>query len=132
LTRDLALRDRVVFLGLLTGREKVRLLKGCEFYVCSAIAEEPFSNSTLEAFAAGKTVIASCIGGIPDVVKDGVNGLLVNPGDAGLLAEKIVALINDRELIRRLSLNSHVTARAYDTAVVMEKYLRLYEQIIPG
>jgi glycosyltransferase involved in cell wall biosynthesis len=130
LTHDLNLEDSIYFLGFLSVQEKIKLLKGCELYICSAIKEEPFSNSTLEAFAAGKTVVASNLGGIPDVVNDGLNGLLVPPGNPDLLSKKIIELLDQPALIKRFSANARDKSKEFDLAITMNRYLRLYEKLL--
>ena len=130
LTDDLHLQDSIHFLGVLSDKEKVKMLKGCEFYVCSAIREEPFSNSTLEAFASGKTVVASNVGGVPDLVEDQITGLLVPPGDPDLLARKLIDLLDHPALIREMSLNANNKSREFSLEITMNKYLRLYEDVL--
>jgi len=130
LTRDLHLEDTIHFLGPVTDEEKAKLLKGCEFYVCSAIREEPFSNSTLEAFASGKTVVASNVGGIPDLVKDQITGLLVPPGDPDLLARKLIDLLDTPALISDMSRNAHDRSEEFGLEIIMNKYVRLYEELL--
>jgi glycosyltransferase involved in cell wall biosynthesis len=130
MTSDFNLEDSIHFLGFLSGQEKIKLLKGCELYICSAIKEEPFSNSTLEAFAAGKTVVASNLGGIPDLVNDGLNGLLVSPGDPDLLSRKIIELLDQPALIKKFSANARNKSEEFDLSITMNRYLRLYEKLL--
>lgn len=59
-------------------------------------------NVLLEAMAAGRAVVSSSVGGIPSVVRDGVNGLLVPPGDSGALATALLRLLADASLRGRL------------------------------
>jgi glycosyltransferase involved in cell wall biosynthesis len=56
---------------------------------------EPLGNATLEAMAAARPVVGSRVGGIPEMVADGVTGLLVPPGDSAALAEAIASLVGD-------------------------------------
>ena len=56
----------------------------------------------MEAFTRGRAVVSTAVGGIPDIVKTGENGLLVEPGDPGQLARALVRVLNDRELAERL------------------------------
>jgi glycosyltransferase involved in cell wall biosynthesis len=63
---------------------------------------EPFGRVVAEAMAAGRPVVASRCGGIPELIEDGVNGLLVAPGDDAAVAAATVQLLNDRELRCRL------------------------------
>jgi len=127
---DLNLKERVHFLGAVSGMEKIRLLKGCEFYVCAAIAEEPFSNSTLEAFAAGKAVVASHVGGVPDLVEDGRTGRLVPPGNPDVLAEKMIELLHHPALVRTLSSQALIKSKAFDVRLIMRNYLNIYGRLL--
>ena len=63
---------------------------------------EGMGRVLIEAFCRARPAVASRVGGIPDLVEDGVNGLLVEPGDISALAEALVAVLADRELAVRL------------------------------
>jgi glycosyltransferase involved in cell wall biosynthesis len=65
-------------------------------------AWENFPHTVVEALAVGCPVIATAVGGVPEVVRDGENGLLVPPGDASALAGAIRRFFDDDELRRRL------------------------------
>jgi glycosyltransferase involved in cell wall biosynthesis len=64
--------------------------------------QEPLGLISLEAGACSKPVVATRTGGIPEVIDDGVNGFLVEPGDLGGLAERVIRLISDPDLRRRM------------------------------
>lgn len=64
--------------------------------------QEPLGLISLEAGACGKPVVATRTGGIPEVIGDGVTGFLVEPGDVGGLAERVMHLISDPDLRRRM------------------------------
>lgn len=70
--------------------------------VVSPSATEGFSNTIIEAMAFGKPVVATAVGGTPEAVEDGVNGLLVPPGDPNRLAEALATLITERDLAGKL------------------------------
>jgi glycosyltransferase involved in cell wall biosynthesis len=63
---------------------------------------EGFGRVVVEAFCRGRPVVAARVGGIPDLVRDGENGLLVDPGDAPGLADALVRVLDDRALAARL------------------------------
>ncbi len=69
---------------------------------------EGLGRVVVEAFCRGRGVVASRVGGIPDIVVDGESGILVPPGDAGALADALVQVLSDRNLAQRLG----ATARA--------------------
>jgi len=88
--RELASGDPgVSFTGFLPGRELADVWRGSSFTVVPSVCYENFPYAVLESFAYGKPVIASRIGGIPELVREGENGLLVEPGDANGLADRI-------------------------------------------
>jgi glycosyltransferase involved in cell wall biosynthesis len=64
---------------------------------------EGMGRVIVEAFCRARPVIGTRVGGIPDLVDDGVNGLLVEPGDTAGLADALVRVLGDRELAERLS-----------------------------
>lgn len=65
--------------------------------------DEAFPRVLLEGFAYSRPVVASCVGGVPEIVRDNENGLLVPPGDATKLAQAILRLLSDGDLVRRLT-----------------------------
>ena len=87
--------------------------------------------SAIEALAAGRPVVASRVGGVPDVVRDGVDGFLVAPGDVERLAERLAELANDPELRKRLGAagRDRVVAR-YAVERLVDDVDRLYRSLL--
>ncbi len=71
---------------------------------------EGMGRVIVEAFCRARPVVATRVGGIPDLVEHDQNGLLVEPGDAQALADAIVRILSDRELAERLSAGAHASA----------------------
>jgi glycosyltransferase involved in cell wall biosynthesis len=71
---------------------------------------EGMGRVIVEAFCRARTVVASRVGGIPDLVQDGVNGLLVEPGDINALADALVRVLTDGALAERLAAAAHSSA----------------------
>jgi glycosyltransferase involved in cell wall biosynthesis len=92
--KRLSLTETVVFTGL--RRDIPELLTIAELVVLPSLWEG-MPNSLLEAMAAGKPVVATSVGGIPEVVANGETGILIPPRDSKALAETIVRLLRDRE-----------------------------------
>jgi glycosyltransferase involved in cell wall biosynthesis len=67
----------------------------------------------IEAFCRGRAVIGSRVGGIPDLVEDGVNGLLVEPGDEAGLVEALVTLLSNGALAERLGRGAEASVAAW-------------------
>jgi glycosyltransferase involved in cell wall biosynthesis len=82
-----------------------------------------------EAFAQGKPVVGSNIGGIPELVSDGESGLIFEPGDADGFAERILTLWNDRGLAMEMgkAARNRVETR-FGPAVHYEKMMEIYER----
>jgi glycosyltransferase involved in cell wall biosynthesis len=89
---------------------------------------EGMGRVVVEAFCRGRAVVGSDVGGIPDLVRDGQNGLLVPPGDAAALAEALARALGDRELAERLGRGAHQSAGAW-TATPEEFARRLRELV---
>lgn len=114
--------ERVSFLGFQSGETLQRLFRGSRFVVLPSECYENCPMVILEAFSAGKPVIASNIGGIPELVDHGVDGLLFEPGDVEGLVAAIRILVDDPNLAsemgrrgrakveERFSISSHMDA----------------------
>jgi glycosyltransferase involved in cell wall biosynthesis len=131
LASDLGIGDSVIFAG------DVRDEDLPSYYACSDVlalpskdSSEGFGLAILEAGACGKPVIASMVGGVPEVVEDGVNGLLVPPNDARALSEAILRILGDEELARRLGERGRELAEARDWPRVARAYRTVYEEAI--
>lgn len=106
------LQQKILFLG---GRNDVpQILACCTLFVLPSEAEA-MPNALLEAMAAGLPVVATRVGGVPEVVEDGVNGLLVPPRDPRALADAILRILADPGLSRNLAQAGRETIRAYFT-----------------
>lgn len=119
--------NNVSLLGSKMGKELRRILAGAKF---TAIPSEWYENcpmSCIESLAAGKPVVGSDIGGIPELVEDGHNGLLFEPGNAEQLREKLERLFREPGLVRMLGQNARRKAETeYCVQVHMERLLREY------
>jgi glycosyltransferase involved in cell wall biosynthesis len=93
--------DRVTFHGTVPPDEVQRRLAAGAVFVLNS-RYEGFPHVVLEAFAAGVPVVAAAAGGTPEVVRDGVTGLLVPPRDAGALREAVRSVLTDADLRNKL------------------------------
>ena len=122
------LKERVEFKGFIDEALKPEIYRESRILVVPSIYGESFGIVVLEGMASGRPVIASNTGGLSEIVEDGVNGLLVEPGNPYELADKIILLLEDRKLWKRLSVNARIEAvLKYSWDVVVEKIIGMYE-----
>ena len=91
---------------------------------------EAMGRAIVEAMAMKKPVIATRIGGIPDLVHDGVNGLLVPPSHSSALAEAILRLADDPEMVQRMGRMSEQMAKGYSLEVMIKKIEEMYQDLL--
>ena len=116
---ELGLSTRVRFLGAISRERVLRLFRGADASVLPS-AWENFPHTVVEALAVGCPVIATAVGGVPEVVRDGENGLLIAPGDPAALAAAISRFFGDRDLRERLAASAPASVSGYsETAVFM-------------
>jgi glycosyltransferase involved in cell wall biosynthesis len=99
--RELGIADRVTFLGAQPRERVVELFHAADAAILSS-SWENFPHTVVEALAVGTPVLAMEAGGVAEVVRDGVNGLLVPPGDTAALAEAVQRYFADANLRERL------------------------------
>ncbi len=94
---------------------------------------EGFANVAMQAMAAGIPVVSSAVGGMPESVRDGENGLLVRPADPAALADAIDRLLCDPDLRRRLGERGRAIVESEFTVDAMvQGNLRVYERLLAG
>ncbi len=93
----------------LSQREVSRALDDSTLLVLPS-RSEGMGRVIIEAFCRARPVVASRVGGIPDLVEDGVNGLLVEPEDTDALADALVRVLSDRELADRLAAGAQASS----------------------
>jgi glycosyltransferase involved in cell wall biosynthesis len=103
LSQELDIAERVTVTGRVPREELVRLYNEAQVFVSPSLYEG-FGLPAAEAMACGTPVLATTAGAYPEVIEDGVSGLLVPPGDARALAGGLERLLDDGELRRRLGL----------------------------
>ena len=106
------------------------LLAEADVCVVPSVWQDAFPNAVLETMASGKAVIATAVGGIPDMIEDGVSGLLVPPGDEAALAAAIAGLLGDPA--RRSALGHAARERVAARFTLTEQVSRLTALIEQG
>ncbi len=126
---ELGIRDRVELPGWLSPPQRdAQLARAAVF--CLPSHAEGLPMSMLEAMAAGRAVVASKVGGIPETIVDGANGLLVPPRDEAALAAALEQVLGDETLRARLERHARVTIEQhYSTEVVCGQLSALYREL---
>jgi L-malate glycosyltransferase len=123
----LGLADRVHFLG--RRLDVPRLLRRADV-ACLPSHAEGLPNSVLEAMLAGLPVVVTAVGGCPEFIDDGSNGLLVSPGHAVELGRALDRVLSDRAAAREMGARARATvATRFDLRHFGEAYARLYGQL---
>jgi glycosyltransferase involved in cell wall biosynthesis len=122
--QELGLGERVRFLGSLTRDEALRYLAGARAAVLSS-AWENLPHAAVEALAVGTPVVSTAVGGVPEVVHDGQNGLLVPANDVAALAGALRKVLDDDELRDRLAAGAKPSVAAIGRDRTYERLERL-------
>jgi glycosyltransferase involved in cell wall biosynthesis len=124
----LGILDAVTFPGWVGGAEKDAWLQRAAVYVAPSYAEA-MPMALLEAMAAGVPTLSTAVGGVPDVITDGVNGMLMAPGDVAALARLLRRLLQDPVLASRLAAAARDTVRMRFAAdSVLARLERVYAE----
>jgi glycosyltransferase involved in cell wall biosynthesis len=126
--RELGLADRVHFLGR---REDVAdLLAASDIFALASLWEgNPLS--VMEAMAAGLAPVVTAVGGVPELVRSGFQGLVVPPGDAGALADAWLRLATNSEERAEMARSAAAHAlETFDEAHMVETYEKLYDRLL--
>jgi glycosyltransferase involved in cell wall biosynthesis len=132
--RELAARlgvgREIVFSGPLDREGVARRYRDADLFTLPSSAEA-FGNVFAEALASGLPIVGSDVGGIPELVEHGVNGLLVTPGKPEILAQAIQYLAGDHELRAEMRIRNRAKAEAtLDWTQVTTRYVSIYEGVM--
>jgi glycosyltransferase involved in cell wall biosynthesis len=130
LVHQLGLTEQVKFLGG-QGRPAVRkLLRQCSFLVLPS-RDEPFGIAILEAFASRKPVVASAVGGIPEIIENGKNGILVEPENPQALCHAMMTMWTDHELAESLACAGYATVKQhFQWEIAAARYEELFMKLL--
>jgi len=121
----------VKFLGHIKGERLKTAVRNSQFAILPSEWYENCPYSILEAFALGKPVIGSDIGGIPELIEDGIDGLLFEPGNSEELSEKITYLIGRPGLRERMGRNARKKVEEkYNPEVYYQRLMGVYQKLL--
>lgn len=128
LAAELGVSERCEFLGW---RADVETVYAAMDVLAVSSRNEGSPASVIEAMASGRVVVGTAVGGVPDLIRDGVDGVLVPPGDPRALAAALVRLVRDAGLRARLGAAARAAAlERYHAARLVRDIERLYEELL--
>jgi glycosyltransferase involved in cell wall biosynthesis len=125
LAERLNLKGSIQFAGQVPQESIPRLMHQADVFALSSLSES-FGIVNLEAMAAGLPIVATNVGGIPDIVEEGVNGYLVNAKNPDELADRILVLLQNDEMREEMSANNREKAELYMWDKVAGTVERIY------
>ena len=130
LTRELGLDDFITFLGK---QDHIERLLPLADVVLLPSELESFGLAALEGMACGVPAVATRVGGVPELITHGHDGYLEAPGDIPALAQRVIELLTDPDLHRRMSESARATAVAkFCSSRVIPLYERYYREVCQG
>ena len=127
-TRDLGISENVVFLGHREDTDE--LLQALDIFVLPSLSEG-IPMALLEAMAASRAVVASRVGGIPEIIKDGVEGFLVEPMDVNSLAERCGRLIESPDVAREMGEQARKRVeRDFSATAMADRVASVYKELL--
>jgi glycosyltransferase involved in cell wall biosynthesis len=112
--------DRIYFAGQRSKDETSALMAACDLFVLNS-SYEGFPHVVLEAMRVGLPVVATAVGGTPELVRDGNNGSLIAPDDNGALSRTMMTLVSSSEERRRLAVGAQQTTQQFQRSAMIEK-----------
>ena len=111
-------------------RDVPNILAALDVAVSSSVSEgSPLA--VMEYMAAGKAIVATRVGGVPDLITDRIHGLLVEPRDARGLADAVAELLRDAELRAAVAANARERQqREFTLTVLVDRLELLYEELV--
>jgi glycosyltransferase involved in cell wall biosynthesis len=123
--------QNVAFVGHKSGEELKSIVRNSMFSVVPSECYENLPYAVLESFALGTPVVAANIGGIPEMVEPGVNGLLFEPGNVGDLVEKMQHLLKNKHLLADMGRRGRAKVeREYGADTHYERLMQVYGQLL--
>lgn len=128
LIEEYDLQKNLKLTGRISTADLVRLYRACDMFVLSSVVEMA-PTVVREAMACSKPVIGTRVGNVPELIKDGINGFLVDPGNETQLAERIVYLADNLAEANKLGINGRKIIEERSWEKTAEKLLLVYKEI---
>jgi glycosyltransferase involved in cell wall biosynthesis len=130
MVRELNCGKRFVLAGQRPMTEVPLWHAAADLIVHPVVGVEPFGMSVVEAMAAGKVVVASDLGGPAEVIQNGVSGILIRGGDAGLLASTVLELLEDPDRRAAIEKQASLRAQSFSVDAFAARFNQLMTQLL--
>jgi glycosyltransferase involved in cell wall biosynthesis len=128
MSRHLGIEDKVIFAGF---REDLERILGCLDLLIHPALMEGLGVSLLQTAAAGVPIVGTAVGGIPEIVHDGVNGCLIPPGDVPSMVDAATRILKDRELARQLGEGGRrIVKEHFSIEAMVEGNIKVYREVM--
>ena len=127
--KDNNISDIVSYIGWVSGEKKIEIFNQSDVFILPSYYEG-LPISILEAMSYSMPIISTQIGGIPEIVEDGVNGYLIHPGNKGELKQAIDSLITNTELRRKMGKESQCMVGRFLPESVIRQLSDLYKLLL--
>jgi phosphatidylinositol alpha-mannosyltransferase len=124
--------DRIEWLGRISDVDKIVRMRSASVFCAPSLHGESFGVVLIEAMAAGTPVVASALDGYRNVATDGVDAILVPPGDVGALASALQRVLGDDALCRQLVESGNARADCFAMSTLAASYVTVYERLLDG
>lgn len=131
-SRKLGLDGKTIFAGAFDRQDLTKVMLQTDIFVLPSAHSEALPAVIIEAMAHGRPILSTEVGGVPDLIEDGLSGLLCQPKDPACLAHKLNRLVEDRELRSRLG---QAARQVYEDGPfhpdsVCERHLQVYRETL--
>ncbi len=124
------IKEHVIFTGHASPEDLPRYYASCDIYCSPATGQESFGIVLLEAMATGMPIVASDISGYKRVMEDGKEGLFFKACDVQSLADRIIHMLRNRDMMARMGKQGRQKALTYDWKLVTKQVVSYYKEIL--
>lgn len=119
----------IIFTGYLEKHHLHQLLAAADVYISPSLYEN-FSMAILEALASGLPIVATNVGGTPEIVENGKNGFLVSPKNPNALSDAVLRIIFNERIRQKFRRNNQIKAKKYSADVIFPQILNIYNEAL--
>jgi glycosyltransferase involved in cell wall biosynthesis len=122
------LADRVHCIGAVDHGKVLAFMNVPDLFILPSV-EEIFGIVLVEAMSQGLPIDAMAVQGVPGIVREGVNGYLIRPGEEGMLAERIIFLLENRQIAKDIGERNREDSAQYRWDYLVNQYMDIYKGI---